>query len=52
MTTSQTEAVTINFTDDQFIATLSDGREVITPFAPASHCERSAAISFSTTQSL
>ncbi len=32
MTTSQIEAVSINFTDDQFIVTLSDGREVISPF--------------------
>ena len=27
----QTEAVSITFTDDQFIVTLSDGREVATP---------------------
>ena len=32
MTTSQIEAVSINFTDDQFIVILSDGREVISPF--------------------
>ena len=34
MTTLQTEAVSINFTDDQFVVTLSDGREVISLFTP------------------
>lgn len=34
MTSLQTEAVSIKFTDDQFIVTLSDGREVISHFTP------------------
>ena len=33
MPTLRTEAVSIKFTDDQFIVTLSDGTEVVSPFA-------------------
>ena len=33
MFTLMTEAVSIKFSDDEFIITLSDGREVISPFS-------------------
>ena len=35
MTTLTTEAVSIKFSDDEFIVTLSDGREVSSPFTAA-----------------